>query len=68
MTFHIEVRCIDDSGAKQSHELMVLSREDVTMEALGLTLTEGKELLHNLQQYMVKQQATAYLGQHRTCR
>ncbi len=67
MTFHIAVSCIDDSGAKQSRELMVLSREDVTMETLGLTLAESKQLLHTLQQYMVEQQATAYLEQHRSC-
>ena len=67
MKFHIEVICIDNCGAKQSRELTVLSRDDVTMEALGLTLAEGKQLLHTLQRYMVEQQATAYLEQHRSC-
>jgi hypothetical protein len=67
MKFRIAVICIDDSGAKQSHELMVLSREALAMETLGLTLAEGKQLLHTLQRYMVEQQATAYLDQHRSC-
>lgn len=34
---------------------------------LGLTLAESKALLHDLQVYLVDQQASAYLMQHRTC-
>lgn len=64
---YITVSCIDDRGIQPSRDVIVLSRKDVTMETLGLTLAESKQLLHMLQQYMVEQQATAYFDQHRAC-
>lgn len=67
MKFRIDVVCEQDSGADQPYELMALSRDELAMETLGLTLAEGKQLLHALQGYMVDQQATEYLEQHRNC-
>jgi hypothetical protein len=37
------------------------------METLGLTLAEGKELVANVQAYVVEQQATTHLKRHRLC-
>ncbi len=67
MKFRIDVVCECDSGAEQPHELMVLLRDELAMETLGLTLAESKQLLHTLQIYMVDQQAKDHLEQHRTC-
>ena len=67
MKFRIDVVCEHDNGAEQPYELMALSRDELAMETLGLTLAEGKQLLHALQGYMVKEQATEYLEQHRCC-
>lgn len=52
MKFRIDVVCEGDSGAEQPHELMVLLRDELAMETLGLTLAESKQLLHTLQSYM----------------
>lgn len=54
MKFRIDVVCEHDNGAEQPYELMALSRDELAMETLGLTLAEGKQLLHVLQGYMVK--------------
>ena len=67
MKLRIDVVCENDSGTEQPHELMVLSRDELAMETLGLTLAESKQLLHVLQGYMVDQQAKEYLERHRTC-
>ncbi len=67
MNFRIEVICVGDDGTEQHCEVMAVAKEHVSMETLGLTLAEGKELLANVQTYVVEQQATTYLEQHRIC-
>ena len=67
MKFRIDVVCERDNGADQPHELMTLSRDELVMETLGLTLAEGKQLLHVLQRFIIDHQTTEYLEQHRAC-
>src|SRR5712692_9200448 len=67
MNFRIEVICMDEDGTEQRHEVMALAKEHVSMETLGLTLDEGKELLSTVQTYVVAQQAEAYLEHQRPC-
>jgi hypothetical protein len=67
MKFRIDVVRVGDDGTEQSSAMMVLSRGPLALETLGLTLAESKELLHNVQTYLVEQQAAAYLEQHRSC-
>ena len=54
MKFRINVVCVNDEGTEQLSELMVLSRDDLVMETMGLTLAESKSLLHDLQSYVVE--------------
>ncbi|MBX3060260.1 MAG: hypothetical protein KF770_27700 [Anaerolineae bacterium] len=49
-------------------EIGCLQRGDLRSETLGLTLDEGKALLGNIQQEMVKQQIAEYIEQHSACR
>jgi len=44
MNFRIEVICVGDDGTEQRCEVMAVAKEHVSMETLGLTLAEGKEL------------------------
>ena len=67
MKFRINVIYECGDGVEQPYELMALGREALSMETLGLTLAEGKRLLHDLQNYLVNQQVTAHLEQHRHC-
>ncbi|MBI3302756.1 MAG: hypothetical protein HYZ72_11880 [Deltaproteobacteria bacterium] len=67
MNFRIEVICVGDDGTEQPREIMTVAKEQVTMETLGLTLAEGKELLAAVQTYVVAQQAAAYLEHQRPC-
>jgi hypothetical protein len=67
MRLRIDVVCEQDGHTEQSHKLIVLARDELAMEALGLSLAEGKQLLKALQSYMADQQVAEYLEQHRAC-
>lgn len=45
MRFRIDVVCEQDGHTEQPHKLIVLSRDELAMETLGLSLAEGKQLL-----------------------
>jgi hypothetical protein len=65
MKFCINMVCLRDEGTEQCQELMVLSREALVMETMGMTLAESKSLLRALQRCVIEQQATSYLELHR---
>lgn len=48
MKFRVEVICINDGGAEQRCEVMELERHDLAMETLGLSLMDGKTILHGV--------------------
>ena len=47
------VICADDDGMDAIHEVAVLEKDCHRIEQLGLTLTEAKQLLTQLQQHVV---------------
>jgi hypothetical protein len=57
----------DELDEPITEEIACLCRGDLLPETMGLTLTEGKELLANIQEKMVKHQAEEYVGQQRHC-
>jgi len=48
----------DDGRTDMSHEVAVLGKDGQRLEQLRFTLTEAKQLLTQLQQHVVVQQAT----------
>src|SRR5512135_53566 len=65
---YIRIRiAITDGETEHVQEIAELMRPDAKIETMGLTLEEGKQILHALQQTMVTHQAMAYLEQHRPC-
>ena len=67
MNFSIAVICLKDDGTEERHDVLTVSKEQLVMETLGLTVVEGKALLAGVQAVVVDEQATAYLKQHRVC-
>jgi len=49
MNFRIEVICVGDDGTEQRREVLAVSKDALTIDTLGLTLAEGKELVANVQ-------------------
>jgi hypothetical protein len=50
-----------------THDVACLTRGDLLPETLGLTLSEGKDLLGKMQKEMVYHQVANYILQHRQC-
>ena len=67
MYFRLQVVVVSDDGTQQRKELADLVRSGATLETLGLTLDESKQLLQALQRMMVEQQVNAYLDEQRAC-
>lgn len=67
MKFQIEVICINDDGEKQHCEVMQIEKKQLVMETLGLSLTESKAILENLQDLVVNQQVAEDLDRRRVC-
>jgi len=65
MTITIQIQA--DDGTQQQHVLTTLVRESTSIDTLGLTLAESKQLVQQTQQALVTHQVTAYLTQHRPC-
>jgi hypothetical protein len=52
---------------EQGHEVAILEKDCQSIEHLGLTLAEAKQLLATLQQALVAQQAAAFVATHAQC-
>jgi len=67
MHFRLEIVAIADDGAEQRQEAADLHRGEATIETLGLTLEESKQLLHAVQCTIVPWQVAGYLDHQRAC-
>lgn len=68
MKIRIQVVIEAENGKPEKiEEIARLERSTLRPEELGLTLAEAKTLLRNMQQVVVTEQVTEYLGQFKTC-
>lgn len=67
MKFRIEVICIKEDGSEQRSSVTEIQRQELVLETLGLTLAEGKTILHGVQDFVTAQQMAEYLEQRRNC-
>jgi len=67
MMIRVEVVCMAADCNEQRCEVLRIERQELTMETLGLNLSEGKALLAGVQDFVIAQQAHEYLEQQRTC-
>jgi hypothetical protein len=61
------VICADDERTDTTHEVAVLEKDCQRLEQLGLTLTEAKQLLTQLQQHVVAHQASVFVTMRSHC-
>ena len=60
------VKVVIESESQETpvtEEVACFEREDLTLETLGMTLDEAKDLLANVQSTMVEQQVAEYIEQ-----
>jgi len=67
MRFRIEVICVNDDGGEQRCDVMGMERRQLAMETLGLSLAEGKAILHGVQDFVTAQQVGEDLKYRRNC-
>jgi len=67
MKIRVQLCCVSETGAEACHEVLALERTERAMETLGLTLAEGKALLHGVQECIVAEQVAEDLERHRRC-
>jgi len=68
MKLKLQLIIESDSGEPEVvQEVTKLERYALRPETLGLTLSEAKELLHEVQRAMVTHQATGYVAQQIPC-
>ncbi len=67
MHFRIQVVAVSDDGTEHLQEIADMMRAEATLETLGLTLEESKQLLQQLQQTIIDQQVEAYLDGQYAC-
>ena len=67
MKIRVEVVCSDADSNEQRREVLTIERQQLAMETLGMSLSEGKAVLAGVQDFVIVQQAHEYLEQRRTC-
>ena len=67
MNWKIQVVVIAEDGNQETREIHSIEREDLKPETLGLTLSEGKAILKDIQQIVVQQQIVRGLAPLRPC-
>ncbi len=68
MKVKVQVVIESDEGAAEIVENVIhIERGTLCPEDLGLTLSEARELLRNVQDIMVKRQVAQFLPRHASC-
>jgi hypothetical protein len=67
MHLHVQVVAIADDGTEYRQSVAEIIRTETTLETLGLSLAESKQLLQALQGVLIDQQVSTYLAQQRPC-
>ncbi len=67
MNLKVQVIIESDGGHTTVQEITCVERGTQRLAQLGLTLNEGKALLKDVQQAMVREQVNQYMGAHRHC-
>ena len=66
MTFRVEVVCLQEGG-EQRCSVAELDRAELVLETLGMSVAEGKAILHGIQEFVAAQQVIEDLKRKRAC-
>ena len=66
MTFRVEVVCLHEGG-EQRCRVVELDRAELVLETLGMSVAEGKAILHGIQEFVAAQQVIEDLQCKRVC-
>ena len=66
MKFRVEVICLHEGG-EQRCNVLEMDRTELALETLGLSVAEGKAMLHGVQDFVATQQGIEDLERKRAC-
>jgi hypothetical protein len=66
MKFRVEVICLHEGG-EQRCSILEMERTELAIETLGLSVAEGKAMLHGVQDFVAAQQVVEDLHRKRAC-
>lgn len=66
-SFKIQVIAITDDGQKEVCEITSLTRGELTLETVGLSLAEGKAILKDIQQIVIERQVSSFMASQKLC-
>src|SRR5450755_1558099 len=66
MKFRVEVVCLHEGG-EQRCNVLEMERTELALETLGLSVAEGKAMLHGVQDFVATQQGIEDLERKRAC-
>jgi len=66
MTFRVEVVCLDEGGERR-FSVAEMEREELALETLGMSIAEGKAILHGIQDFVAAKQGIEDLRRRRVC-
>ena len=66
MKFRVEVVCLHEGG-EQRCNVLEMDRTELALETLGLSVAEGKAMLHGVQDFVATQQGIEDLERKRAC-
>ena len=67
MKVRVEIVSLNADSEQQRREILTIERRELTMETLGMNLTESKALLSGVQDFLVAQQTGEELEQRCAC-
>jgi hypothetical protein len=68
MKFKIQLTVVSEDDREESvKEIMILNKDSQQIEHIGLTLAESKEVLKQLQTYIIKEQVESFLEANKYC-
>ena len=68
MRIEIQLRIVgDDDSVISVDKVLYLDKSDDRLEAVGLSLSEGKAVMAGIQERVVTAQAASFLDRHRCC-
>lgn len=59
MTFRVEVVCLDEGG-EQRCSVAEMERGELALETLGMSIAEGKAILHGIQDIVRRRHETEF--------
>ncbi len=68
MEFKVQLICINNNGEKKIEDIVTMKKDSRSIEQIGLSMKDSKEILNMLQETIVEQQVNENVEQNKYCK